>query len=136
MAEIFSKLLTRVDIESPKLVVPTRALRHFMGILEGGHFMNLQVMDWVEQMWNFKLYTRPNGPYRKPVLTKGWAQFVRAKDLREGDELIFSVNGDGYRIVVLRRPHRFNIIMDVNELEPFIVPDYPAAPIHELDLFV
>ncbi|KAK0602927.1 hypothetical protein LWI29_038299 [Acer saccharum] len=39
--------------------------------------------------WELHYYTRPRG--RKcPVFTTGWRQFVEAKRLQVGDELIFS----------------------------------------------
>ncbi|KAK0590625.1 hypothetical protein LWI29_029610 [Acer saccharum] len=140
MAVTFSKLLRRADINSSKLVVPTGALLHFRRILGGRHYMDLPVMDWVGRLWNFRFYTRPNGPYEKPVFTVGWARFVREKGLREGDELIFSANQDGdggfqYEILVLRRPHSFTlsgepIVTDVNEMAPYMVPNHP----YELNL--
>ncbi|KAI9164806.1 hypothetical protein LWI28_002406 [Acer negundo] len=143
MAAIFYKRLTRSDIDHKKLAVPTSALPYFLGILQEKHYVDLPVIDWAGQLRHFRIYTRPEDIYKKPVFTKGWPQFVRAKGLREGDEVIFSVNQDGdgrlqYRILVLRRPQLFSlsgdpIIRDFNEPE-FIVPD-PAAPIYELDLF-
>ncbi|TXG53908.1 hypothetical protein EZV62_019164 [Acer yangbiense] len=145
MAVIFSKLLRKTDINSSKLVVPTDALwSHFRQILGGRHCTGLVVMDWVGGLWNFRLWTRPNGPYEKPVFTVDWARFVKEKGLREGDELIFSANQDGdggfqYKILVQRRPHSFTlrgepIVMDVNEIAPYTVPNHPA-PTYELNLF-
>ncbi|KAK0588559.1 hypothetical protein LWI29_002569 [Acer saccharum] len=141
MPVIFSKLLRRADINSPKLVVPASALLHFGRILGGRHYMDLPVMDWVGRLSNFRFWTRPNGPYQKPVFTVGWAPFVREKGLREGDELIFSANQDGdggfqYEILVQRRPHSFTlsgepIITDMNEMAPYMVPNHP----YELILF-
>ncbi|KAK1561035.1 hypothetical protein Q3G72_033668 [Acer saccharum] len=142
MDVIFSKLLRRTDINSSKLLVPTRALwRHFRPILGGRHYMDLLVMDWVGGLWNFRLWTRPNGPYEKPVFTVDWAPFVKEKGLREGDELIFFANQDGdgrfqYKILVQRRPHSFTlcgepIVTDVNEMAPYTVPNHP----YELNLF-
>ena len=34
----------------------------------------------------------------KPVLTKGWIDFVKRKDLRVGDKVIFLVHESGYQL--------------------------------------
>ncbi|KAK0599121.1 hypothetical protein LWI29_002590 [Acer saccharum] len=45
--------------------------------------------DIWEKEWELNYYTRPRG--RKcPVFTIGWRQFVEAKRLQVGDELVFS----------------------------------------------
>ncbi|KAL5789702.1 hypothetical protein ACOSQ2_004590 [Xanthoceras sorbifolium] len=98
--EIFTKLLTKSDIES-KLVVPTTALQHF-SMPEGGHCTDLMVTDSTGQGWPFRLYIRASGRYPKPLLTTGWLQFVRTKGLQVGDEVIFSKEEEKYKIEVKR----------------------------------
>ncbi|TXG65146.1 hypothetical protein EZV62_006421 [Acer yangbiense] len=82
-----SKLLTYSDITT-KLVLPTQ-IRVHIPIMEGNHFLDLQVMDSKEQMWTLRYYTRPAGNRASPVITVGWLEFVRAKRLEVGDELTF-----------------------------------------------
>ncbi|KAK4857004.1 hypothetical protein QYF36_023562 [Acer negundo] len=43
--------------------------------------------------WTFRCYKRPNG-HPKPAFTTGWLEFVRAKDLRIGDTVTFSMQED------------------------------------------
>ncbi|TXG65132.1 hypothetical protein EZV62_006407 [Acer yangbiense] len=87
-----SKLLTNSDINT-KLALPTQILVH-IPVMEGNHFLDLQVMDSKEQQWTLRYYTRPGGNRASPVFTVGWLQFVRAKHLQVGDELTF----DGYQV--------------------------------------
>ncbi|KAI9185055.1 hypothetical protein LWI28_003753 [Acer negundo] len=87
-----SKLLTNSDINT-KLALPTQILVN-IPIMEGKHFLDLQVMDSKEQVWTLRYYTRPSGNRANPVFTVGWLQFVRAKCLKVGDELTF----DGYQV--------------------------------------
>ncbi|KAI9185517.1 hypothetical protein LWI28_028758 [Acer negundo] len=82
-----SKLLSEYDI-TKKLVLPNRILVH-IPIPQGVHFVDLQAMDTMEQIWTLRYYTRPSGNRKGPVFTVGWLGFVQNKSLEVGDKLIF-----------------------------------------------
>ncbi|GKV05228.1 hypothetical protein SLEP1_g17261 [Rubroshorea leprosula] len=99
----FVKELTRTDVGS-MLVIPT----HFMNQMpqvEGGRSENMTVMDVGESEWTFGYYVRQN-VNRRPVLRSGWRRYVREKELKVGDRIIFE-RVDGfparYRIGARRR---------------------------------
>ncbi|KAK0599721.1 hypothetical protein LWI29_007991 [Acer saccharum] len=54
------------------------------------HFLDLMAADIWGQQWPLRYYTRPNGSKICPVFTTGWNQYVDAKGVRVGDQLIFS----------------------------------------------
>ena len=98
MQQLFSKLITTTDLEK-ELIVPTRAMERF-SIPEGKEFVDLQVKDLKEEIWNFRLTIHP-----MPALTDGWLEFVRAKDLVPDDIVIFyklqdEIFGDEYRVEI------------------------------------
>ncbi|KDP42410.1 hypothetical protein JCGZ_00207 [Jatropha curcas] len=49
---------------------------------------DLKVKDIKGELWKFRFKCR-KGIYQKPVLSKGWLQFVHNKDLRVGDKVVF-----------------------------------------------
>ncbi|EOX98120.1 B3 DNA binding domain - like 10 [Theobroma cacao] len=101
--ELCSKILKRTDVEV-RLSFPTATMRkHFRLDQEGGKSVDFKVTDKYAKVWPFRLYTRNNG-HPKPVLTKGWINFVKKNKLRVGDKVIFFVheNGDQLGIRVQR----------------------------------
>ena len=87
MAE-FSKLLTKTDIHK-RLSLPTKFFKSLPS-LEGVHAVSFEAMDEGGSVWTFQCYSREEG-HPKPVLSKGWLEFVRNKKLKVGDTIKFSV---------------------------------------------
>ena len=87
------KFLTDYDI-TKKPALPTKIMEH-IPILQGTHFVDLQVMDSRDQVWTLRLYIRPSGNRANPVFTVGWLEFVQAKCLKVGDKLTIYRRQDG-----------------------------------------
>ncbi|XWS32749.1 hypothetical protein CRYUN_Cryun22dG0016300 [Craigia yunnanensis] len=85
MEMMFSKPLSRTDIS--KLAIPTYSLSTFPPFQDGRHEIELEVWDDDGKMWKFVCSIRKTGKYQKPVFSKGWLDFVRAKGLSVGDEV-------------------------------------------------
>ncbi|XVF58046.1 hypothetical protein PTKIN_Ptkin07bG0031100 [Pterospermum kingtungense] len=89
---MFSKLLTRTDI-SERLAIPTQSLPLFPPFEDGGTEIELEVWDDDDDenngkmLWKFICSIRSTGKYPKPVFSKGWLSFVKAKGLSVGDEV-------------------------------------------------
>ncbi|GMJ09764.1 hypothetical protein HRI_004645600 [Hibiscus trionum] len=104
MELVFSKLLTQTDIER-RLSVPTRILN--LHPFLGHRYADLRVTDAGGDVWTFRCIRR-DGVYAKPVFSKGWLEFVYAKNLRIYDKVVLygekDVGGGGvtYRIEVRR----------------------------------
>ncbi|OMO69483.1 hypothetical protein COLO4_29046 [Corchorus olitorius] len=81
---VFSKSLTHTDI-AKRLSIPTKSLALLPGLF-GGNAMELKVKDKNGRSWNFVCSLRKAG-YAKPVLQKGWRDFVVAKGLAVGDKV-------------------------------------------------
>ena len=98
-----SKILTATDV-GVRLSFPTATMREHFRLEEGTQSVDFQVRDKDRKVWTFRLYTRKNDGHPKPVLTRGWINFVKHKELRVGDKVIFHVheNEDGLRIRVQR----------------------------------
>ena len=85
---VISKKLTITDITTRKCDIPSEILK-YITLTNGQHSKKVTAADIWGKEWELHYYTRPRG--RKcPVFTTGWRQFVEAKQLRVGDELIFS----------------------------------------------
>ncbi|XVF00600.1 hypothetical protein REPUB_Repub04eG0014600 [Reevesia pubescens] len=106
---IFSKILTKTDIEK-RLSVPTVKKQCFLNFRDQ-HKAEFKVVDKNGEVWTFVCSTRKKkGDYPKPVLSKGWLQFVRCWKLAIGDEVIIYRNQDKagkakgyYMIEVIKR---------------------------------
>ncbi|KAB2036143.1 hypothetical protein ES319_D04G203500v1 [Gossypium barbadense] len=102
----FIKRLTKTDI-GKRLSVPSKKKRCFLDF-DGRHQVDVKVKDDNGKDWLFgcsKRRGRDN--YPKPVLSKGWLQFVRCWKLAVGDIVIVNwvMEKDGkgnYRIKVIR----------------------------------
>ncbi|XVF45880.1 hypothetical protein PTKIN_Ptkin02bG0243000 [Pterospermum kingtungense] len=85
--KIVSKSLKKTDIEK-RLTVPSKSL-DCLPPLGGKHVADFHVKDESGRVWKFQIYTRKKNKYLKPVLTKGWREFVCSKELRVGDRIVF-----------------------------------------------
>ena len=86
---MFSKRLTQTDI-SKRLAIPTDSLSMFPPFQDGRHEIELEVWDddgHDGKIWKFVCSIRKIGNYQKPVFSKVWLDFVRAKGLSVGDEV-------------------------------------------------
>ena len=94
-----SKILTATDV-GVRLSFPTATMREHFRLEEGTQSVDFQVRDKDRKVWTFRLYTRKNNGYPKPVLTKGWIDFVKQKNLRVGDKMIFLVHESGDQLEI------------------------------------
>lgn len=100
---VLSKSLTHTDI-CKRLSIPTKSLafllpQYFCG---GNNALELVVRDENGCSWTFVCSLRKTG-YAKPVLQKGWRDFVVAKGLAIGDKVTFykhqySDSDDGIKV--------------------------------------
>ncbi|GLT25314.1 hypothetical protein SLA2020_004490 [Shorea laevis] len=99
---IFAKCLSKTDVRK-RLSVPSKSLKYFP--LSGEHHpVDFKVKDENGRVWTFRCYTRKK-KHLKPVLTKGWREFVCTQKLEIGDKVEFCRDGEegtgaGYRIKV------------------------------------
>ncbi|XVE93167.1 hypothetical protein REPUB_Repub01dG0167100 [Reevesia pubescens] len=85
---ILLKNLKKTDIEK-RLTIPSKSLKCFPPLI-GKHMVDFHVKDEGGLIWKFRIYTRKkNKKYLKPVLTKGWREFVCSKELSIGDRVAF-----------------------------------------------
>lgn len=105
--QLFIKNLTKTDIEK-RLSVPSKKKRCFLNF-RGQHKVEFKVTDDNGKDWLFSCSIRSKkAGYPKPVLSKGWIQFVRCWKLAIDDTVIVNrmMEKDGkgsYRIKVIRR---------------------------------
>ncbi|XVF60265.1 hypothetical protein PTKIN_Ptkin08bG0031000 [Pterospermum kingtungense] len=83
---VLSKSLTHTDI-CKRLSIPTKSLA-FLPHFCGGNALELLVRDENGCGWTFVCNLRKTG-YAKPVLQKGWRDFVLTKGLAVGDKVTF-----------------------------------------------
>ncbi|XVF68248.1 hypothetical protein PTKIN_Ptkin10aG0190000 [Pterospermum kingtungense] len=83
--KILSKNLGNTDVEK-RLTIPSKSLDCFPS-LRDKHMVEFQARD--EDVWTFAIHCRKRNGHPKPVLTKGWREFVRSKELRVGDRVTF-----------------------------------------------
>ncbi|XVF01171.1 hypothetical protein REPUB_Repub04eG0065400 [Reevesia pubescens] len=91
MELICSKILKPTDVRV-RLSFPTATMREHFRLEGGTQSVDFEVRDKNRKVWTFRLYTRKNDGHPKPVLTKGWIEFVKQKKLRVGDKVIFLVH--------------------------------------------
>ncbi|MBA0649595.1 hypothetical protein Goklo_017143, partial [Gossypium klotzschianum] len=102
---IVSKQLRKTDIKK-RLTIPSKSLKYFPS-LAGKHKVTFKARDDSGRSRKFQIYTRKGKRYLKPVLTRGWLDFVRAKELTIGDKIEFyreeKEQGEGvmYRVRVV-----------------------------------
>ncbi|GMJ03527.1 hypothetical protein HRI_004021900 [Hibiscus trionum] len=101
---LFFKVLTKLDVERT-LSLPDGCLQALPDS-QSSHGKELQVMDDVGILWNFRCVIR-SGVVPKLNIVSGWIQFVRVKQLSSGDRVVLyrdddSLTGARYKIEVLR----------------------------------
>ena len=97
--EVFSKMLSQTDV-GVRFSFPTATMREHFRLEEGTQSVDFQVRDKDRKAWTFRLYTRKNDGHPKPVVTKGWIDFVKQKNLRVGDKMIFLVHESGDQLEI------------------------------------
>ncbi|KAH1099242.1 hypothetical protein J1N35_016163 [Gossypium stocksii] len=113
---IVSKQLKKTDIEK-RLTIPSKSLKSFPS-LAGNHVVKFEARDESGHRWEFQIYTRKGKKYLKPVLTKGWREFVCTKKLSIGDKVEFDKEekeqGEAvmYRVRVVRAVKIFGYVLD------------------------
>ncbi|CAK7357055.1 unnamed protein product [Dovyalis caffra] len=81
---VFSKELKDTDLRV-RFSFPTSSLRHLD--FGGNNFVDLYVKDSSGELRVIRCRKR-DGEYDKPVLSKGWLQFVSDYDLRVADKVV------------------------------------------------
>ncbi|TXG61596.1 hypothetical protein EZV62_012959 [Acer yangbiense] len=89
MASIFTKPLSKTDV-SHRLAIPSKKLNE-IATLSLGEKAHIPVIDATGRQWSFLLSTRNEGKFFKQVISgKEWLEFVKKKQLREGDNITLS----------------------------------------------
>ncbi|KAK8522360.1 hypothetical protein V6N13_115332 [Hibiscus sabdariffa] len=118
MAPIVLKRLGKTDIEK-RMTLPSKSLKCFPPLSGDKHTVDFQVRDdECGRVWKFQIYTRKkNNKYPKPVLTKGWREFVRSKRLRVEDRVVFYMDKEDeadsvkYRVKVVKAVRIFGAVL-------------------------
>ncbi|KAG8650274.1 hypothetical protein MANES_07G022000v8 [Manihot esculenta] len=109
---LFSKLITRADLEKSLLIPTSLSLQPFE---DGVHWeMDMNVHDDCGQEWIFPCSIQRNEELGH-VLSIGWLEFAKYGDIRVGDKVIFleepslndQANGDRIKIKVERKIRLF-----------------------------
>ncbi|OMO76008.1 hypothetical protein COLO4_25716 [Corchorus olitorius] len=107
MKLLFTKQLSKTDVEK-RLAIPTSSLRAF-NLNVDACSVGFEAEDMKSgRIWQFQCTTRTKGFYSKPVISKGWVQFVKFKQLRVGDRVaVYKLNQNEaqvpYKIEVERK---------------------------------
>ncbi|KAK8486237.1 hypothetical protein V6N13_090244 [Hibiscus sabdariffa] len=115
MAPIVSKRLGKTDVEK-RMTLPSKSLKCFPPLSGDKHMVDFAVRDECDRVWKFRIYTRKsNKKYPKPVLTKGWREFVCSKRLRVDDRVEFymvkeEANRVEYRVRVEKAVKIFGVV--------------------------
>ena len=88
--QIFTKVLTDTDVHV-RFSFPTRCLQHLD--FAGNNYVDLYVKDSYGELRVIRCRKREEG-YYKPVLSKGWRQFVAYYGLRVGDMVVLHREDD------------------------------------------
>ncbi|OMO92221.1 hypothetical protein COLO4_17739 [Corchorus olitorius] len=111
MAVIFSKILTKTDVEK-RLAVPSKHLKCFPRFKGHEHAVNIEAIDDQSgKICVFQCSIRKKN-HLKPVISKGWVQYVRNRQLRVGDKVKFYREAGGnYRIKVKKSVRIFGVVI-------------------------
>ena len=88
--QIFSKVLTDTDVRF-RFSFPAHCLQHLD--FAGNNSVDLHVKDSCGELRVIRCLKR-DGDYDKPVLSKGWRQFVKYYELRVGDKVVLHREDD------------------------------------------
>ncbi|KAK8513009.1 hypothetical protein V6N13_090255 [Hibiscus sabdariffa] len=108
-------MLNKTDIQK-RLTIPSRSLKCFPPLSGDKHMVDFQVRDEDGRVWKFRIYTgKSNKKYPKPVLTKGWREFVCYKHLGTGDKVAFYMDKEdagsvNYRVKAERAVKLFGVV--------------------------
>ncbi|KAM7252229.1 hypothetical protein ACFE04_024112 [Oxalis oulophora] len=92
MALVQEQILTSTDVNH-RLSFETESLSYF-SFAPGVNYIDFKVIDLTdERIRTLRLYTRKDD-HPKPVISKGWREYVKSKNLRKGDKVILRVNYD------------------------------------------
>ncbi|KAK8582729.1 hypothetical protein V6N13_069501 [Hibiscus sabdariffa] len=99
------KSLKTTDIPQKRMTLPSNFLNSFPPLSGDKHMADFQVRNECGRVWKFRIYARKrNNKCLKPVLTKGWREFVCSKQLCVGDRVAFYMDKKGdsvrYRVGV------------------------------------
>ncbi|KAK8582731.1 hypothetical protein V6N13_069503 [Hibiscus sabdariffa] len=77
--------------------------------------VDFRARDEDGRVWKFQIYTRKANKYRKPILTKGWREFVCSKQLHIGDRVAFYTEKEAagsvnYRVKVEKAVKIFGVV--------------------------
>ncbi|OMO92410.1 hypothetical protein COLO4_17588 [Corchorus olitorius] len=113
----FTKELSEVDAKK-QMAIPSNFVEHLPSH-GGGNTIYLPVVDVDGKVWRFGYYTRSgeNSQYPKPVFQGDWHQFVKAKKLVAGDQIIFRIERDAagherYTIAAQKPTKLFGHVLD------------------------
>ncbi|GLT25318.1 hypothetical protein SLA2020_004530 [Shorea laevis] len=111
---MFSKDLSKTDI-GKRLSVPSKSLKHLPRFKEGRHTVDFKVWDENGHAWTFRCSTRTKEKHLKPVLSKGWREFVCKRRLIGGDKIEFYRDDEKacitYRVRVWRPVGVFGVVL-------------------------
>ncbi|KAM7251610.1 hypothetical protein ACFE04_023493 [Oxalis oulophora] len=92
MAVVQEQILTSTDVNH-RLSFETESLSYF-SFAPGIHYIDFKVVDFTDGcIRTLRLYTRKDD-HPKPVISRGWREYVKSKSLRKGDKVILRVNCD------------------------------------------
>ncbi|KAJ7002674.1 hypothetical protein NC653_008012 [Populus alba x Populus x berolinensis] len=102
--QIFSKVMTDTDVRF-RFSFPAQCLQHLD--FAGNNYVDLRVKDSCGELRVIRCLKR-DGDYDKPVLSKGWRQFVKYYELTVGDVVVLHREddhnlGSQFRIEAKRR---------------------------------
>ncbi|KAI9156850.1 hypothetical protein LWI28_013111 [Acer negundo] len=135
MATLFSKIVTDIDV-TRSLSIPTSSLGSIP--FEEGHFTDMNVYDDCGRFWVFRCSIQQMGSEDR-VLSVNWIEFVRHKNVRVDDKVIFleetcindPTTGAKIKIEVKRKIRLYG--QDIwADVKPKPWPDEP--PIHKHNL--
>ncbi|XVF00585.1 hypothetical protein REPUB_Repub04eG0013100 [Reevesia pubescens] len=92
---IFSKILTKTDIEK-RLSIPSKHLKSFP-------CFNFQARDESGKVWPLQCTIRKE-KYLKPVISRGWLEFVRSNKVQISDKITFYGESRGQYRIKVKKP--------------------------------
>ncbi|OMO75181.1 hypothetical protein CCACVL1_16278 [Corchorus capsularis] len=113
---IVEKSLKQTDI-SKRFTLPSKSLKYFPRLSGKEHMVDFDVRDDDDgHVRKFRVYTRKGKKYLKPVITKGWRDFVCSKELQVGDKVAFYLEEEQaspvkYRVKVQKQVKIFGAVV-------------------------
>ena len=105
--EVMNKILSESDTRNRRLEFPAGSLWAFP-MPDGQNSVEFVASDIREQQWRLKVSVRNEGKYSKPWLKGEWEGYLLQKQLRKGDRVILTMDGERiYRIKAERKHFGF-----------------------------